>query len=471
MNPSRVAVVRLVRPDGHAVHRLSQAFVSVTPAIEVIDEQQILLPMRGPTRYFGGESSVAARLCDVAATVHGEPVAVGIGASRLAAQVAAQSVSEKGVVAIISDDDHSAFLDAQPVAVLERFAHINPDTVSLLFRLGLGTLGAVAAVKRELLVDRFGPEGGDVHLLCAGGDLHEPYIEPLPTQCLVESHHDTPLDDAALVVGAAGELAGRVVDHLEPRGLVACRVVATFTTEHDETCSRIWYHPQGFVVGTLSERLRWQIEKWVGDHLSAGVAHISLDVQSTRPHRATQLGLWGEHGEADRAAWAAVGRLGSLLGDNVCVPEWRGGRDPMQQFVLVPAARVELRDADVVRQRITPGAVHPERWTGAIAGIVPPVCVTPRREVQVLDANDRAVTVTGRHVFSSPPVWVVDGVARKRIVACFGPWPVEERWWDTTRQRRVARMQCIVESVGASSRSALLLVLEKRSWWLSGVYG
>jgi len=468
VKPSRVAVVALPVADGRLVHRLAQAFIDVTPMIEIIDERQLLLPMRGPTRYFGGEVAVATCLREVAAREGVGSLSIGVGASRLAAQIAAHATNG---TRIVDDQEHSAFLAAQPVAVLDRFAHIEPDTVSLLFRLGLDTLGAIAAIERDVLLDRFGPPGGDIHVLCSGADLHDPYTEPLPTECFVESHHDTALDDAAQVFAASAALAGRMVDHLEPRGLVACRVVANFTTEHDESCSRVWYHPHGFTAGTLAERLRWQVDTWLADHLTAGVAHISLDVQNTRPHRATQLGLWGEHGASDRAAWAAIARLGSLIGDNVCVPEWRGGRDPMQQFVLIPATRVELRDADAVRQRVTPGAVHPEHWTGAVAGIVPPVCVVPRREVRVLDATDRPVTVTGRHVFSAEPAHVVDGEKRRRIVACFGPWPVEERWWDSARQRRVARMQCIVESGEGVARTALLLVLEKRSWWLSGVYG
>ena len=468
MKPSRVAVVALPAADGRLVHRLAQVFTDVTPLVEVIDERQLLLPMRGPTRYFGGEAAVVASLHEIAQREGDGSLSIGVGASRLSAQIAAHAGAD---TCIIDDREHHAFLAAQPVAVLERFAHVDPDTVSLLFRLGLDTLGAIAAVKRDLLLDRFGPPGGDIHVLCSGDDLHDPYTEPLPTQCFVESHHDAALDDVARVFAAATALAGKAIDHLEPRGLVACRVVANFTTEHDESCSRIWYHPHGFTATTLVERLRWQIDTWLADHLTAGVAHMSLDVQNTRPHRATQMGLWGEHGASDRAAWAAIARLGSLIGDNVCVPEWRGGRDPMQQFVLVPATRVELRDADAVRQRVTPGAVHPEHWTGTVAGIVPLVCVEPRREVQVLDAAGRQVTVTGRHVFSAEPTHIIDAEKHRRIVECFGPWPVEERWWDSTRQRRVARMQCIVESGDGVVRTALLLVLEKRSWWLVGAYG
>jgi len=467
MSRSRVAVVVMPHGDDKTLHRLAQGLVDVAPMIEIADDATIVLPMRGPTRYFGSERAVVERITEVAASAGIDSVSVGVGSSRLAAHVAARG----DVHRIVSDDAHVGFLAVQPVAVLERFAHVDSDVVSLLFRLGLGTLGAVAAVGRDVLADRFGPDGNDVHTLASGDDLHAVSCEPVPTQCFVESHHDTPLDDLASVVVAADDLARRVVEQLEPQGLVACRVIATFSTEHDETCSRVWYHPHGFGRSSLTERLRRQVEKWLDDGLTAGVAHASIDVQSTARRSATQLGLWGEHGEADRAAWRGIARLVSIVGDAVRVPEWRGGRDPMHQFALVSASHVELRDVTAARQRVTPGEVHPRDWIGAITGIAPGVPIEPRRGIEVLDSLGRRVVVTGRHMFSSQPRIVVDGARRLRIVGCCGPWPVEERWWDAARRRRVARMQCIVETGNDGRTEAWLVVLEQGSWWLVGMYG
>ena len=471
---NRVAVVRLLHPDGRAVHRLAQAFVDITPVIEVIDDSQLLMPMRGPVRYFGGEDAVVQRIVGVATGVHEGGFGVGVASGRLAAQIAAV----RDAPWIISIDAHHRFLADQPVSVLTRFAHVDSDVVSLLERLGLRTLGAVAGVERSLLVDRFGPTGSDIHVLAGGGDLHEPWSEPLPTECFVESHHDDPLEAVDLVVVAASRLVDLVTEQLAPRGLVACRVIAAFTTDHGETCVRAWYHPQGFDAVSLTERLRWQVEKWLDERLTSGVTHASIDVQSTRTRHATQLGLWGGHRESDRAAWSAIARLVSLAGEGVRIPEWRGGRDPMRQFALVPAARVELRDIDSARRRVTPGEVHPEGWTGALAGVVPVVPIEPHRGVDVIDATGTAVVVTGRHLFSAAPATIVDGVRRFRVVQCFGPWPVEERWWDATRRRRVARMQCIVAPCNTDQERALdsvpeqawLLVIENGTWCVVGTH-
>ena len=69
MSNTRVAVVALPRADGRMLHRLAQTLVEVTPMIETIDDDALLLPMRGPTRYFGGESAVVERVLAVADSV------------------------------------------------------------------------------------------------------------------------------------------------------------------------------------------------------------------------------------------------------------------------------------------------------------------------------------------------------------------------------------------------------------------
>jgi protein ImuB len=53
----------------------------------------------------------------------------------------------------------------------------------------------------------------------------------------------------------------------------------------------------------------------------------------------------------------------------------------------------------------------------------------------------------------------------ERISAWAGPWLLEERWWDATRQRRLARFQLLTES-----GRAFLATVERRQWWLVAEY-
>jgi protein ImuB len=51
------------------------------------------------------------------------------------------------------------------------------------------------------------------------------------------------------------------------------------------------------------------------------------------------------------------------------------------------------------------------------------------------------------------------------VVAWAGPWPVDERWWDPTDHRRLARFQVVTED-----GTARLLILDGGRWFVDAVY-
>ncbi len=70
--------------------------------------------------------------------------------------------------------------------------------------------------------------------------------------------------------------------------------------------------------------------------------------------------------------------------------------------------------------------------------------------------------MTARGGVSAPPVAItIDELdaSAQRVQAWAGPWPVEERWWDATRARRIARFQVLT----AGGR-LLLLTVERGEW-------
>ena len=81
---------------------------------------------------------------------------------RIVATMAAEA--DKAGVRIVPRGDASAFLAPLPVAVLD------DDTVSLFGRLGVQTLGAVAALGPERLSERFGARGARLYALASGRD-------------------------------------------------------------------------------------------------------------------------------------------------------------------------------------------------------------------------------------------------------------------------------------------------------------
>lgn len=469
-------VVAVVLRGAGTVHRLAQSLTDIVALSEVIDERHVLFAMKGPARFFGGEDAVLQHVTELCRR-DGVAVGVGVADSRLAAMWAA---SLGRPVHVVPAGATAEFLAPLPVGDLARFVRIDPDTLSLLSRLGLGTLGAVSGVSRATLSDRFGPDGDTLAVLASGGNLHAPRFDTPPDAETVVDEFDEPLGDLDTVVRRAADLLHRSVDDHARRGLVICRVAVSFVTEHDDVCARVWYHPDGFVAGALVERVRGQLDAWSTSTRAptAGVSRIVLEVHDTAAHRPHQPGLWGGRSEADRAAHRAVARVRSLVGDRrVAVPEWRGGRDPMRQYVSTSVALVDIEDSVAARRRVTPGDVHPARWNGVLTGLAPSVRVEPPVRVDLFDREGRPVAVNGRHLLTAVPCRVTSPGGVWSVVEWWGPWPVEERWWDPARRRRAARVQCVVvsEKSGREEKpgreEAWLLSLEQRVWWLVGTYG
>jgi protein ImuB len=85
--------------------------------------------------------------------------------------------------------------------------------------------------------------------------------------------------------------------------------------------------------------------------------------------------------------------------------------------------------------------------------------------VDMLDAGGAAVRVSGRGEVSAPPRTVVGPHGVDRVTGWAGPWPAEERWWDSTGVRRRARLQ-----VRCESGAAHLCLIERGKWWLEASY-
>jgi protein ImuB len=195
--------------------------------------------------------------------------------------------------------------------------------------------------------------------------------------------------------------------------------------------------------------------------------------------------LWGGERDGDRHAQRAVRRVADMNGaESITVPAWRGDRDPARtfQFVRSDAVDLERRTAgDAID--LTVG-----EWRGALPSPAPSLVFDALRAaadvsltaanatanaVRVLDAHGRTVMVDARHAMSGEPTCVWVGDTAYDVVAWAGPWPLEERWWDTRRARRAVRLQVVVqarERQNTAPRQAMVVVLERRVWRLAAWY-
>ena len=153
--------------DDRAFARVVEALAAVCPWIDPVRPGVATLPIRGPARYFGDERAVLARVVEVVAEFTGVPARLGVAEGLFAAGPAARlhhvDLGEAGVV--VPPGETPAFLVPWPVAVLGE-----PDLAEVLVRLGVRTLGDLAALPTADVLARFGTVGARCHRAAAGRD-------------------------------------------------------------------------------------------------------------------------------------------------------------------------------------------------------------------------------------------------------------------------------------------------------------
>ena len=166
---ARCPRLQLIAPDPVGVADAWESVLvrleSIGAAVESAQPGQALFDARGLRRLHGGhlDGVLAATR-----TALRRPARLGAGPARFTALAAATAARARRP-RVIEAAQAPAFLAAQPVALLRRRA----STARLpeqLERLGLATLGDVAALPRDALADRFGGAGVQAHELACGED-------------------------------------------------------------------------------------------------------------------------------------------------------------------------------------------------------------------------------------------------------------------------------------------------------------
>ena len=470
--PGLVVVGHDPARDARAFELVVAAVESFAPRVEVTRPGMCSVATRGPSRYFGGDAALAARVAEAVRPVTAQ---VGIADGPFAAALAAR----RGLV--VPPGGSAAFLAPLPVAVLRTGGgSLPPDAnihrqfdglVDLLGRLGIRTLGALAALPASAVLARFGSDGARAHRLAQGLDERPLATRTPPPDLVAQAELDPPVQAVETAAFAAKSLADEVCAGVGERGLALTRVAIEVETEHGESRVRLWRHAGGFTAGALAKRVRWQLEGWLQtDQPTAGISLLRLVPDEVAPDRGRQLGFWGGEGAGGERAARALARLQGMLGpDAVVTAVVGGGRSPAEQVVLVPwgddrPAWPERNDRPA---RPECGAQDgPAPWPGGLPPPAPATVPVPPFAAEVVDAEGRPVGVTGRGRPSAAPARLsVGGGPWAELVAWAGPWPLDERWWDPRAHRRRARWQ-VVTATGA----AHLLALEGGRWSVEATY-
>ena len=449
--------------DARAFEPVLVAVEALTPWVEVLRPGECAFPARGAARYHGGEPALAVT---VTAAVHAAlegrgGCQVGIADGTFAAGLAARQQ------AIVPPGGSRAFLAPLPVATLDR-----PDLADLLVRLGLRTLGDLAALPRVDLATRFGPEGARASRLAGGLDEQPRGARRPPPDLRVAAELDPPADRVDIAAFTAKVLADELVARLERLGLACTRLRIEAETDQGQILSRVWRYdpgsrpllsdPSGRPAAVMAERVRWQLDGWLTgrpDRPPGALTRLVLVPDEVVGDRGRQLGFWGGETEAGQRAARALARIQGLLGPQaVGTARLRGGRDPADRVTFLPTSDLPVPDPAGM------SGVVP--WPGQVPAPAPAIVYAKPLPAEVVDAAGAPVSVDGRGLLGSPPSRLrALGRPWSGITAWAGPWLVDERWWDPAAHRRLVRLQATTDQ-----GTAYLLRLTGGRWWVEAIY-
>jgi protein ImuB len=404
---------------------------SIAPGVEITRPGLAAINVRGPTRYFGGETGVLHALSRAVMglpQLGGADVLIGIADGAFAAEQSAR----RGV--IVDPGGSAQFLAGLPIETLDPSG--NSPLIDLLRRLGLLTLGAFAALSARDVLARFGPSGAWAHRQAGGLDDRPVAARRPPVELTVTLDLEPPVDRVDTVAFSARGAAEQFVGDLGAHGLACACLELQASSENGEETVRRWRHAGVLGSSDVVDRIRWQLEGWLSrpDRPSGGVTRLRLVPIETVPSGSHQQTLWGASGAENERAHRALARVQTLLGHgSVLAPVLEGGRDPGQRTRLVawgdePAA---------VRSPQQP-------WPGSLPAPAPSVLLDPPRAAHLLDATGHSVVVTDRGAMPAPPaLFAIGGEKPVAVTSWAGPWPVDERWWSASAARQVVRCQVV----------------------------
>jgi len=479
--------------DAVVFEAVAQAAEGVVPGIEVVRPGLLLVPVEGAARYHGSTEAFGEALVDAVVRA-GFESQLGVADGLLAALLAAREH------AVVPPGRSPEFLAPHPVGALahaavdERSRAATRRLVDLLVRLGITSLGALAALPVRDVEARFGELGAWAHRLVRGEDPRPPVRRRPEPDLEASCELDPPAMRLDVATFAGRRLAEDLHAQLLARSASCARLEVTARTEHGAELTRTWRTDLGGLGGLtaarITDRIRWQLEGWLdraasaaeGDPERGAVAWLGVTAREVSTAADEQGRLWGGASGVDVRAHRALDRVQGLLGpQGVLTAALQGGRDLRDQVHLAPWGASERAERPVDRP-----------WPGRLPAPAPATVLPAAEPVVVLDAAGRPVTIDERWQISAAPARVRWLPARRegpggrgpgrapgsenryggaasepcegRVVAWAGPWPLVERWW-TSEGRARAHVQAVFEDGGA-----VLLAWSAGAWTCEARY-
>ena len=438
--------------DAAALTALADWCARFSPAVALAPPDGLYLDITGVAHLWGGERAMAA---DLAARLakNGLSVRTAIAGAPGAAWALAHFGAAGAILASGDENGVLAALGPLPAAALR----LASEEAAQIVRLGLTTVGSLAALPRDQITRRFGP-GVVLRLDQAFGQAREAltFRRP-PTRWFARLAFAEPISVPEDLARATGDIAGRLCARLEARGQGARRFELCF-----HRLDGALHH---LVVGlALPGREARTIARLLAPKLETvdpgfGIEVVTLAADGVEPLSARQGRLDEDRDIAlEEGVAPLIDRLANRLGEDAV---WRDEPFPSHD----PERAVRRRPPLAPTAGASPALPFGSGWD--------PGRPRPLRLFRRPEPIEAMAPVP-----DDPPVFFRWRGAGHRIRRAEGPERLAEEWWrqpfEDAAPGRVRDYYRVEDETGARFwvfRDALYTQGAHPRWWLHGLFG
>jgi DNA polymerase-4 len=306
----------VIEPDRSRYEEASRGvfavFRSITPLVEPLSLDEAFLDVAGAGRRLGSPQQIAELIRARIADEQGLPCSVGVASTKFVAKLASSRAKPDGLL-VVPAQSVVAFLHPLPIGALWG---VGERTEEVLTRLGLRTIGDIAATAESTLVSAVGQAAGS-HLYALAWGRDERSVTPNEPERSIgaEETFGQDVDDPAIIRRELLRLSERCAARLRGTDQVARTIsikvrFADFTTI---TRSRTLREPTD-VARVVYDTARGLFEALNRDGALIRLVGVRTEGLSDAVDAPHQLSLSGDDDEwraAERAVDLAVARFGS----------------------------------------------------------------------------------------------------------------------------------------------------------------
>jgi DNA polymerase-4 len=310
---------------GQVSDRVMAVFRSVTPLVEPISLDEAFLDVTGARRSLGPGPVIGRRVRDEVLAAEGLTCSVGVATTKMVAKLASQAAKPRASPAgpivgsgvhVVAPGQELAFLHPLPARALWG---VGPATLGRLERLGVRTVGDIAAIPEATLVATLGAAHGRHLSRLANGVDERAVVPDLPPKSI--GHEETFAHDrydreslAREVVRMADAVAGRLRRHGVAGRTVTLKIrFGDFRTITRSTTPATTLD-EGPAVARAAQALLDQIDP------TPGVRLLGVSVSGLVSGAARQLTFDDAAGPSWHEASGAIDAIRSRFGDRAIGP-------------------------------------------------------------------------------------------------------------------------------------------------------